>query len=149
MPGLSGFVAEFPIFLGVWQGGGLDLSGIPTAFNLNPASYYPYLAIISVLGIVITAAYLLRAIGSVFFGEYDEHKWHDMRPILAIDKATLLFFCLLMIAIGLFPVIIEPIVRAGVQPVVERLDLARETATVLDTIQLTATDILSWFGIGA
>ena len=150
MPGLSGFVAEFPIFLGVWQGGGLDLSAIPTALNLNPASYYPYLAIISSLGIVITAAYLLRAIGSVFFGEYDEHKWHDMRPILAIDKATLLFFCLLMIAIGLFPVIIEPIVRAGVQPVVERLDLAREATTVLDTLhQLTAADILGWFGIGA
>jgi NADH-quinone oxidoreductase subunit M len=30
MPGLSGFVAEFPIFLGVWEGNGLSLTGTPS-----------------------------------------------------------------------------------------------------------------------
>ena len=64
----------------------------------------------------------------VFFGEYDAEKWHDMRPSLPIDKATMLVFCLILVFIGLFPAVIEPIVRAGMAPVVEQLDTARETA---------------------
>ncbi|MCB0008226.1 MAG: NADH-quinone oxidoreductase subunit M, partial [Anaerolineales bacterium] len=149
MPGLSGFIAEFPIFLGVWKGGTLDLSGLTTGFSLNPASYYPWVALISVLGIVITAAYLVRAIGNVFLGEYDEHKWHDMRPILPIDKVVLVSFVLVMVAIGMFPEIIEPIVRAGIDPVVNRLDQAREAATLLDTVHVAATNFFSWLGGGA
>lgn len=53
MPGLSGFLAEFPIFLGVWEGRGLDLTAV---FGLNPSNYYGIVAIIAILGIVITAA---------------------------------------------------------------------------------------------
>ena len=149
MPGLSGFIAEFPIFLGVWQGGALDLSGLTTGFNLNPANFYPWVALISVLGIVITAAYLVRAIGNVFLGEYDEHKWHDMRPILPIDKVVLVSFVLVMVAIGMFPEIIEPIVRSGIDPVVNRLDQAREAATLLDSVHVAATNFFSWLGGGA
>ena len=79
MPGLSGFIAEFPIFLGVWEGGDLNLTG--TIFGLNPASFYPLSPSSLFAGIVTTAAYLLRATQSVFFGNYDADKWHDMRPI--------------------------------------------------------------------
>ena len=50
MPGFSGFIAEFPIFMGAWNS-------------------YPLVAIIAVVSIVITAAYVLRAVGGVFFGE--------------------------------------------------------------------------------
>jgi NADH:ubiquinone oxidoreductase subunit 4 (subunit M) len=56
-----------------------------------------------VLGIVITAAYILRAIHSVFFGEYEGDKWHDMRPLLGIDKLALIGFCVILIVIGVFP----------------------------------------------
>ncbi len=65
MPGLSGFIAEFPIFMGLWDGGSLNLQN--TAFGLNPASYYQIVAILSVLAIVITAAYILRAVHKVFW----------------------------------------------------------------------------------
>jgi NADH-quinone oxidoreductase subunit M len=75
MPGLSGFVAEFPIFLGVWQGGTLSLR--ETFLNLNPEGFYPILAVITVFGIIITAAYVMRAIGNVFFGDY-EPWWSDL-----------------------------------------------------------------------
>ena len=89
MPGLSGFIAEFPIFMGVWQGTSIDLNAV---FSLNPANYYNWVAILSVLAIIITAAYILRAVGKVFFGDYEGDKWHDMRPLLAIDKFTLMIF---------------------------------------------------------
>ncbi len=142
MPGLSGFVAEFPIFLGVWQGGSLNLPGS----ILNPSNYYPIIAMLSALGIVITAAYILRAVGNVFFGEYVADKWHDMRPILAIDKFALVMFCVILIGIGILPSVIAPIVESGMSPVVERLHNAQHAATVLDTVHSVATNLFSWLG---
>lgn len=144
MPGLSGFLAEFPIFLGVWQGGNMNLTG--TVFGLNPANYYPIIAMVAALGIIITAAYILRAIGKVFFGEYEAEKWHDMRPLLAVDKITLIMFSLILIVIGVFPVVIAPIVEAGVAPVVDRLQDAQTAVTFLDTVQTAATNLFSWLG---
>jgi NADH-quinone oxidoreductase subunit M len=149
MPGLSGFVAEFPIFLGVWQGGSLNLSG--TILGLNPADFYPILAVLAALGIIITAAYVLRAVGSVFFGDYDEHSWHDMRPLLPIDKTVLVGFVAILIIIGVFPSVIAPIVESGMMPVVNRLQEAQQTVygadtTVLDTIHVAATNLIHWLG---
>jgi NADH-quinone oxidoreductase subunit M len=148
MPGLSGFVAEFPIFLGVWEGGSLNL--VNTFAGLNPADFYPILAILSALGIIITAGYIMRAIGSVFFGDYDEHHWHDMRPLLAIDKATLVMFVVVLIVIGIFPSVIAPIVESGITPVVNRLQEAQlaytADTTVLDTVHMAATNLIHWLG---
>jgi NADH-quinone oxidoreductase subunit M len=145
MPGLSGFVAEFPIFLGVWQGGALDLGNWPV-FGLNPASFYPLIAILAATGIVITAAYIMRAVGKVFFGEYDAHHWHDMRPLLAIDKLTLAIFSISLIVIGVFPAVIAPIIEAGMAPVVERLGTAQQAATIMNTIQTAAYNLIHWLG---
>ena len=144
MPGLSGFVAEFPIFLGVWQGNGLNLSG--AAFGLNPAVYYKWIAILSALAIVITAAYIIRAVGKVFFGEYDAEKWHDMRPSMAIDKVVMVGFVIVLIIIGVYPQIIVPMVESGVQPVVARLQEAQQAFTVLDSVQVGAHNLLQWLG---
>ncbi|MAT95598.1 MAG: NADH-quinone oxidoreductase subunit M [Anaerolineaceae bacterium] len=144
MPGLSGFVAEFPIFLGVWQGNGLSLTG--TAFALNPANYYRWIAILSALAIVITAAYILRAVGKVFFGDYEGERWHDMRPILAIDKLVLVGFVVVLIIIGVYPQIIVPMVESGVQPVVARLQEAQQAFTIIDTVQVGAQNLLHWLG---
>jgi len=146
MPGLSGFVAEFPIFLGVWRGGSLTLSD--TAFGLNPAGFYPIIALIAVFGIIITAAYILRAVGSVFFGDYDEHRWHDMRPLLTLDKVALIGFVAIMIVIGLFPSIIAPIVESGISPVVERIQEVQQmqASNILDTLHMATTDVMTWLG---
>ncbi|RMG97684.1 MAG: NADH-quinone oxidoreductase subunit M [Chloroflexi bacterium] len=144
MPGLSGFIAEFPIFLGVWDGGDLNLTN--TIFGLNPANYYPIIAILSALGIIVTAAYIMRAINAVFFGEYKGELWHDMRPLLAIDKFALVGFCVCLIIIGVFPSVIAPVVEAGVTPVVNRLIEAQQAATILDTVQTVATNLLALFG---
>ncbi|MDX1415651.1 MAG: NADH-quinone oxidoreductase subunit M [Candidatus Promineifilaceae bacterium] len=143
MPGLSGFIAEFPIFMGVWQGTSIDLNAV---FSLNPASYYNWIAILSVLGIIITAAYILRAVGKVFFGDYAGDKWHDMRPLLAIDKMTLIGFSALLILIGVLPVVIAPMVESGVMPVVERLENAQQAVTVMNSVQTAAVDLFQWLG---
>ena len=144
MPGLSGFVAEFPIFMGVWRGGSLDLTG--AFLGLNPANYYPLIAIVSVTGIVITAAYIIRAIGTVFLGEYDAEKWHDMRDLLAIDKLVLAMCSICLIGIGLFPSVIAPIVQSGIEPVVTRLNEAHQATNALHAVQSAAHYLIQWLG---
>jgi len=143
MPGLSGFIAEFPIFMGVWAGTSIDLNAV---FNLNPSNYYNWIAFLSVFAIVITAAYILRAVGTVFFGKYEGEKWHDMRPLLAIDKLTLIGFSAVLILIGVLPMVIAPIVESGMLPVVERVQEAQQAVTVMNTVQTAAADLFSWLG---
>jgi NADH-quinone oxidoreductase subunit M len=98
MPGLSGFVAEFPIFLGLWQ----------TA---------PVVALIAVLGIVITAAYLMRAVGRVFFGEMPAQLQGHIGPSRVSDKIALYLMSGLMVLIGVFPAVMAPMVESGAQAV--------------------------------
>ncbi len=143
MPGLSGFIAEFPIFMGVWNGTSIDLSAV---FGLNPANYYNWVAFLSVFAIVITAAYILRAVGKVFWGNYEGEKWHDMRPLLAIDKVTLIGFSAILILIGVLPMVIAPIVEAGVLPVVIRVQEAQQAVTVMDSVQTAAANLFTWLG---
>lgn len=146
MPGLSGFIAELPIFLGVWNGGSLNLS--ETISGLNPADYYPIIAVLASLGIVITAAYIIRAIGRVFMGNYDGQKWHDMRPLIALDKVALVGFVAILIIIGLFPSVLAPIVESGVSPVVDRLQDAQEaqSAGVIENVYTAASTFIQSLG---
>ncbi len=143
MPGLSGFIAEFPIFMGVWAGTSIDLNAV---FGLNPSNYYNWIAFLAVFAIVITAAYILRAVGTVFFGKYEGEKWHDMRPLLAIDKLTLIGFSSILILIGVLPMVIAPIVESGMLPVVERVQEAQQAVTVMNSVQTAAAELFSWLG---
>ncbi|PEC21129.1 NADH-quinone oxidoreductase subunit M [Bacillus cereus] len=84
LPGMSGFVSEFLAFLGLFQ-------------------EEPVIAAVGVLGIILTAVYVLRATLQVTFGKKewgaksDIHGWEYV-PVL------LLIFCI--IAIGVMPEIL-------------------------------------------
>jgi NADH-quinone oxidoreductase subunit M len=98
MPGFSGFIAEFPIFMGLWQRA-------------------PIAALVAVLGIVITAAYLMIAVGKVFFGAMpDKFKGH-ISPLILQDKVALILLSGLMVLIGVFPSVIAPMVQSGAEAV--------------------------------
>jgi NADH-quinone oxidoreductase subunit M len=102
MPGFSGFVAEFPIFMGVWQ-----VSSIA--------------AIVASISIVITAAYVLLVVRKAFFGEMPEHLEGHITPIKALDKIALVTLCVVMIAIGTMPGVMVPMVSQGVENVLRIL----------------------------
>ncbi len=95
MPGFSGFVAEFPIFMGVWQ-------------------VTPLVAIISVLGIIVTAGYILLVVRRVFFGELPEGLSGVTGDVSRLDKITIGLLSVIMIAIGLIPALMVPMVNSGV-----------------------------------
>lgn len=104
MPGFSGFVAEFPIFMGAWQA-------------------MPWVAIIAVLGVIITAAYILRVMSKVFFGELRPELDAQVGDVTLLDKAALILLMVFMIGIGLFPTLsrMSPIVESGVTHVLRLL----------------------------
>jgi NADH-quinone oxidoreductase subunit M len=110
MPGLSGFVAELQIFMGLWQG---------PFFGQIP--WYPIIAVIAIWGVVLTAAYVLRVVQQVFFGEWDPHKWHDLRPINLGDKLALVTFSAILIIVGIFPGVLMNMISSGTLPVVKLL----------------------------
>ena len=102
MPGFSGFVAEFPIFMGVWE--------------INP-----WVAIIASISIVITAAYIMRNIRDVFFRPMPENLVGHITDVTVLDKVAIITVVLLMIAIGLFPSLMVPMVQTGVDNILRLL----------------------------
>jgi NADH-quinone oxidoreductase subunit M len=98
MPGLSGFIAEFPIFMGLWQ-------------------RQPVVALIAALGIVITAAYIMRAVRRVFFGEIPEEFRGHIPPINLGDKVALIVLSGLLILVGVYPAVMAPLVESGAEAI--------------------------------
>jgi NADH-quinone oxidoreductase subunit M len=84
LPGLAGFVAEFHIFVGVFQ-----------------ADYY-WAGALGIVTAAITTTYIMRMLARAYFGPLNE-KWDklvDMRPGEQFAAAVLVSFILLM---GLWP----------------------------------------------
>jgi NADH-quinone oxidoreductase subunit M len=102
MPGFSGFIAEFPIFLGVWKTQWL-------------------VAVIASISIIITAAYVMLVVRRVFFGQMPEKLDGHVGPVTSLDKVAISTLCVLMIGIGLFPVIMVPMVQTGVTNILRLL----------------------------
>ena len=102
MPGFSGFIAEFPIFMGVWRS-------------------HPWIALVAVISIVITAAYVMRIVSGVFFGDLPKELQGKIHDISISEKFALGLMCAVLIGIGLFPSIIVPMVQSGVGHVITLL----------------------------
>ncbi len=114
MPGLSGFVAEFPIFTGMWQAS-QEITLQIGSFTLS--NYYSIIVILSALAIVITAAYVLRVTGQVFFGNFDEKRYHDVGDIAVTDRIILILLGTPLLILGVYPAIMAPMIEAGLRPV--------------------------------
>ena len=83
LPGLSGFVSEAMTLLGAYSAGD---------------ARFKTLVLISMIGIVITAAFLLWAMQRVFLGKLDD-KYKDYKDISAREifcQAPLLFLCVFL-----------------------------------------------------
>jgi NADH-quinone oxidoreductase subunit M len=94
MPGFSGFVAEFPIFMGVWQ-------------------VQPWVAVLASISIVITASYIIRIITKVFFGLMPEKFEHHIGDVTVLDKVALVLLSAIMVTVGVYPSIMSNLVASG------------------------------------
>ncbi len=83
LPGLSGFVAEFNIFLGVFR-------------------TYPALGALGILGAALTAIYILRMMAQAFFGA-EQEKWAGLKDMSRYEYAGGALLIAFMIFMGVFP----------------------------------------------
>ena len=94
LPGLSGFIAEFMVFVGV--------------FHESPP-----LAVLGVIGAAITAVYILRLLARSFFGEADP-QWDHLTDASPAEKGVGAAFVLILIAVGVWPAPLLNVINTGV-----------------------------------
>jgi NADH-quinone oxidoreductase subunit M len=114
MPGLSGFISEFPIFQGMWAASESITLQIGS-FTLS--NYYSIIVILAALGIVITAAYVLRVTSQVFFGEFDAERYPEVGDIAITDRIVLLLLGTPLLILGFLPILMYPMLQAGLGPI--------------------------------
>ena len=97
LPGLSGFVAEFLVFLGLFR-------------------TYPLMAILGIIGAAITAVYILRLLGKVFFGPLDD-RWSNIQEAGRRELFASVFLVGFLILWGVYPWYIVDIIDTSIAPI--------------------------------
>lgn len=101
LPGLSGFISEALIFLGIYQ-------------------RFTTITVIAVVGLLIGAAYLLWMFKRMFFGEPNPDN-HDFEDMNAREVFYMLPLCVAVIFFGIFPSPLLNVMKASVGNLVELL----------------------------
>ncbi len=98
LPGLSGFISEFLIFVGGF-------------------TKYPVITGIGVIGVVLTAGYMLRMVQRIFLGPFNE-KWEHLTDISAREIFTIAPLRILTLAIGVYPQPLANLMAATLENIV-------------------------------
>ncbi len=103
LPGLAGFVAEFLVFVGAWQGS------------------HPWWAIPGILGAWITAIYVLKAARDIFFGDGPRPEFDHLHDAHGTEWVALwgLGFCLVLF--GSWPRLILDLIHVATLEYLPRL----------------------------
>ncbi len=81
----------------------------------------PWIAIVAALSIVITASYIIRIIGNVFFGSLPEEFEGHVHDVTVLDKVALVFLSAVLVIVGVYPRIMVPMVESGVKHILRLL----------------------------
>ena len=98
LPGLSGFVAELLVFLGIFQSYGV---------------WGLVMGALAVAGAAITAVYILRLLAKVFFGPLGE-RWRDQTDASRLEGFSTAVLVGFLLLVGLFPFPFIRIIDSGV-----------------------------------
>ncbi|WP_285767912.1 NADH-quinone oxidoreductase subunit M [Peribacillus sp. SI8-4] len=98
LPGMSGFISEFMVFLGLFKG-------------------QPLLAAIAVIGLIFTAIYILRAVMLMTFGKNDSLEEKEKRDIEGWELVPALVLLGLIIAIGVYPNLLGGPIQSTIEAV--------------------------------
>ncbi len=101
LPGLNGFVGEFLIFKGTF-----------------PLAAWP--VSVSVLGLLLTAIFILTILQRVFSGPLPE-KWSQMPDLTLGERLALLPAMALMFALGLCPQLVLGVINSTAMQMVQQL----------------------------
>ena len=109
LPGLSGFVAEMTVFMGSWERTGF---------------YHRLATIAAVVSIVVTAVYILRAVGKVAMGPLNE-KYVHLTDARWYEKSAAIILIAAILAIGIAPFWLTDLVKPGAEIIMQKIALVK------------------------
>jgi NADH-quinone oxidoreductase subunit M len=102
LPSMAGFASEAMVFLGTFDKHGA-------------------LTILAVIGILLTAGYILWMIQRVFLGERSP-RWKDLGDATAWwERTAMIAMVAVIFLVGIYPAVLADVIETGVQPIVGRL----------------------------
>ncbi|MBE7557575.1 NADH-quinone oxidoreductase subunit M [bacterium] len=101
LPGLAGFVAEFMVFSGAMP-------------------VYMWLTCLSIIGITITATYILYTLQRILLGPFNQ-RWSNLTDISGREALTLAPLLALTVVLGIFPGLLLKIQEPSVQALVDTM----------------------------
>jgi NADH-quinone oxidoreductase subunit M len=116
LPGLNGFVGEFPILLGTFQ-------------------TYPWAAVLAAVGVIFAALYLLWAYQRMFHGPV-EGKAVGMTDLTPREVGIMVPLLVLMVGIGLYPNPIYERVNPTVEQIIAEVNGATAATAAIDAADL-------------
>ncbi len=105
LPGLSGFVAEMTIFMGSWE---------------HPDMFHRIATILACMSIVVTAVYILRAIGKTAMGPLKQ-EYSDLKDATWNEKSAAIILMVGILAIGLAPFWLNELVSPGAEIIMQKI----------------------------
>lgn len=101
LPALSGFVAEFLVFVGTYQ-------------------VYQIAAVLGAFGVVLAAGYILWMYNRVFYGPLNQ-RWRQIGDTSVIEAFPLFALVASIVAVGVYPAVLIPMFESGIKPLLARL----------------------------
>jgi len=102
LPTTSGFIAEFLVFIG--------------SFGSSAAPGIQVATILAVVGIVITAGYILWMLQRVFYGQ-PLKQFDKAKDASVLDRVYMFAFVAVIMLVGIYPAILTDVIKLGVTPV--------------------------------
>src|SRR5205085_1528309 len=106
LPGLSGFVAEMTIFMGSWE---------------NADMFHRIATVIACMSIVVTAVYILRAIGNVAMGPIKNEAFLQIKDAAWNEKLAAVLLVAGILAIGIAPAWLNDLIRPGAEIIMNKV----------------------------
>ena len=106
LPGLSGFVAEMTVFMGSWQ---------------NPGLFYRIATIAACMSIVVTAVYILRAIGQTAMGPIKKNSYLQIKDAVWNEKLAAVILVIGIVAIGTAPFWLNDLISPATEIIMNKI----------------------------
>ena len=103
LPTTSGFAAEFLTFIG--------------SFSSNIVPGIQVYTILAVLGVVITAGYILWMLQRAFYGPVLE-QYNGVADADVIERVYMFAFIAVIMLVGIYPAILTDVIKLGISPIV-------------------------------
>ncbi len=106
LPTTSGFAAEFLVFVG--------------SFSSTIVPGIQVYTILAVLGVVVTAGYILWMLQRVFYGPVLE-QYNSVHDADILERVYMFALVAVIMLVGIYPAILTDVIKTGVMPIIQLL----------------------------